>query len=180
MTARAIRSPAEAGEEKLAILKSTSYRDYLTKICGCSEEVANCFQGRTLGFFGLGADAVPAADVRDLGYPGFAGLGLPAAPTPAWSEPYIYHFPDGNASLARLLVRALIPDVAPGSTMDDVVLAPFDYGRLDRAGQTCASGSTRPASTSATPATRCSRLRARRRAASRRGASMRCSPASTW
>ena len=54
-----------------------------------------------------------------------------AKPTPAWSEPYIYHFPDGNASLARLLVRALIPGVAPGSTMDDVVLAPFDYGRLD-------------------------------------------------
>src|SRR5262249_60261598 len=35
-------------EEKLAILKKTSYRDYLVKICGCSEEVANCFQGRTL------------------------------------------------------------------------------------------------------------------------------------
>src|SRR5262249_32909799 len=39
--------------------------------------------------------------------------------------------PDGNASLARLLVRALIPAVAPGRTMDDVVLAPFDYGKLD-------------------------------------------------
>ena len=59
------------------ILKRTSYRDYLIKICGCSEEVANCFQGRTLGFFGLGSDAVPAADARELGYPGFAGLGLP-------------------------------------------------------------------------------------------------------
>ena len=48
-------------------------------------------------------------------------------------EPYIYHFPDGNASLARLLVRSLIPAVAPGSTMDDIVLAPFDYARLDLA-----------------------------------------------
>ncbi len=70
-------------EEKLAILKRTSYRDYLTKVCGCSEEVANCFQGRTLGFFGLGCDAVPAAEARDLGYPGFQGLGLPA---PAGSQ----------------------------------------------------------------------------------------------
>src|SRR5262249_1152351 len=43
-------------EEKLDILKRTSYRDYLTGPCGCSEEVANCFQGRTLGFFGLGCD----------------------------------------------------------------------------------------------------------------------------
>src|SRR5438093_7335331 len=46
-------------EEKRKIIKTTSYRDYLTKICGCSEQAANCFQGRTLGFFGLGCDAVP-------------------------------------------------------------------------------------------------------------------------
>ncbi len=56
--------------EKLAVLKTTSYRDYVTRICGCGEEVANCFQGRTQGFFGLGCDAVPAADVREFGYPG--------------------------------------------------------------------------------------------------------------
>jgi spermidine dehydrogenase len=118
-------------DEKREILRRTSYRDYLVRICGMSEEAANCFQGRTLGFFGLGADAVPAADVRDLGYPGFAGLDLPAETNAAWSEPYIYHFPDGNAALARLLVRALIPGTAPGRTMDDVVEAPFDYGRLD-------------------------------------------------
>jgi spermidine dehydrogenase len=104
------------------------------KICGCGEEVANCFQGRPLGYFGLGADAVPAADVRDHGYPGFAGLKLPRG-SEAWSEPYIYHFPDGNASIARLLVRSLIPAVARGQTMDDVVRAVFDYGRLDRPGQ---------------------------------------------
>jgi hypothetical protein len=46
----------KSAEEKLKILKTTSYRDYLVKICGCSEEVANCFQGRPLGFFGLGCD----------------------------------------------------------------------------------------------------------------------------
>ncbi len=121
--------------EKLSLLKSTSYRDYLIKICGCAEEVADCFQGRPLGFYGLGADAVPASDVRGLGYPGFAGLGLPADADHGYSEPYIYHFPDGNASLARLLVRALVPGVASGKTMDDVVLAPFDYRRLDAAGR---------------------------------------------
>ena len=120
-------------EEKRDVLKSISYRDYLTRFCGCSEEAANCFQGRTLGFFGLGCDAVPAADARDLGYPGFDGLGLPARSSPR--EPYIYHFPDGNASLARLLVRSLLPDAAPGHSMEDVVLAPFDYGKLDRDGQ---------------------------------------------
>ena len=124
--------PAHSEDEKLKVLKTTSYRDYLTKICGCNEEVANCFQGRTLGFFGLGCDAIPAADVRDFGYPGLAGLGLPAQSQEEWNEPYIYHFPDGNASLARLLVRSLIPGIAPGSTMEDIVLAPFDYAGLDR------------------------------------------------
>jgi spermidine dehydrogenase len=123
-----------SADAKLKILKATSYRDYLIKLCGCSEEVANCFQGRPLGFFGLGCDAVPAFDLRSFGYPGFAGLGLPSDEHPEWSEPYIYHFPDGNASLARLLVRALIPDAAAGRTMDDIVLARFDYGQLDRDG----------------------------------------------
>jgi spermidine dehydrogenase len=120
--------------EKLRILRKTSYRDYLMQICGCSEEAANCLQGRTLGFFGLGCDAVPAFDVRSFGYPGFDGLGLPADDHPEWKEPYIYHFPDGNASLARLLVRKLVPGAANGETMDDIVLAGFDYERLDRDG----------------------------------------------
>ena len=131
----AARDPlsGKSTQEKTRILKTTSYRDYLVKICGCSDEVANCFQGRPLGFFGLGCDAVSALDLRSFGYPGFAGLKLPADDPPEWSEPYIYHFPDGNASLARLLVRALVPDAAPGRTMDDIVLAGFDYGALDRA-----------------------------------------------
>jgi spermidine dehydrogenase len=122
-------------DEKLKVLKTTSYRDYLIRHCGCGNEVADCFQGRTLDFFGLGCDAVAAADVRDFGYPGFAGLGLPVVANPERSEPYIYHFPDGNASLGRLLVRALLPAVAPGHGMDDIVLAPFDYTALDREGQ---------------------------------------------
>jgi spermidine dehydrogenase len=47
-------------------------------------------------------------------------------------EPYIYHFPDGNASIARLIVRSLVPSVAAGDTMEDVVSARFDYSTLDR------------------------------------------------
>jgi len=123
----------KSADEKIEVLKATSYRDYLIKVCGCSDEVANCFQGRPLGFFGLGCDAVSALDLRSFDYPGFAGLKLPVDDHPEWSEPYIYHFPDGNASLARLLVRALIPGMASGHTMDDIVLAGFDYDRLDRA-----------------------------------------------
>ncbi len=44
---------------------------------------------------------------------------------------YRFHFPDGNASIARLLVRELIPD-AVGHTAEDIVTAQVDYSRLDR------------------------------------------------
>jgi spermidine dehydrogenase len=126
--------PGMTEAEKIDFLKKISYRDYLIKYCGCSVEVANCFQGRTLEFFALGCDSVAAFDVMEVGYPGFRGLGLPPrGPNAELDEPYIYHFPDGNASIARLLVRTLIPGVAPGATMEDVILAKFDYHMLDRA-----------------------------------------------
>ena len=44
------------------------------------------------------------------------------------------HFPDGNATIARLLVRSLLPDAVPGATQEDVVTARVDYARLDAAG----------------------------------------------
>ncbi|MGD8417598.1 MAG: FAD-dependent oxidoreductase, partial [Pseudomonadales bacterium] len=47
------------------------------------------------------------------------------------SEPYIFHFPDGNASIARALVRSLIPGTLSGSTMEDIVLVRARYHRLD-------------------------------------------------
>ncbi len=50
---------------------------------------------------------------------------------PEQDEPYIFHFPDGNASIARLLVRSLVPGVLPGHSMEDIVMARADYARLD-------------------------------------------------
>ena len=46
-------------------------------------------------------------------------------------RPLYFHFPDGNASLARIMVRKLIPNAAPGKSMQDVVLAKFNYDQLD-------------------------------------------------
>ena len=45
-------------------------------------------------------------------------------------------FPDGNASVARLLVQKMIPDVAPNMKgFEDVAIARFNYGALDQADQ---------------------------------------------
>jgi spermidine dehydrogenase len=42
------------------------------------------------------------------------------------------HFPDGNATIARLLVRDLLPQAVPGKSVEDVVTARVDYAELDR------------------------------------------------
>src|ERR1700756_3950555 len=92
------------------------------------------FVGRTSDLFGAPASLVPALYAAATGYPGFQGLDLgPSREVQAENEPYIDHFPDGNASIARLLVRKLIPGVAPGTSMENIVTAPFSYDQLDRA-----------------------------------------------
>ena len=117
--------------EKIAYLKKVSYRDYLRKDAGLGDEAVKYFDGATQDLLAMGPDIVPALEALGSRFPGFARLGLKDEEEPGLDEPYIYHFPDGNASIARLLTRNLIPSVAPGHTMDDVVLANFDYGKLD-------------------------------------------------
>lgn len=127
--------PGKTAEEKADTLATTSYRDFLLKNVGLSEGAVKYFQSRTNDFMALSIDAVAAADAYSVGFPGFAGMNLAPISEEAaaeMEEPYIYHFPDGNASVARLLVRSLIPGVAPGHTMDDIVLAAFDYAKLDQ------------------------------------------------
>jgi spermidine dehydrogenase len=124
-------------QQKLARLVTISYADYLTKFCKVTPEALPFFQTFPHDLFGVGIDAVSAAacyaspdDYESFTYPGFDGLGFPEREK---DEPYIFHFPDGNASVARLLVRSLIPGAVPGATMDDVVTARADYSKLDRA-----------------------------------------------
>jgi spermidine dehydrogenase len=127
--------------ERKARLSRMSYRTFLLDVLGAHPDCLPFYQARTHDLYGLGIDAVPALDCWGLGYPGFAGLGLEREPSPgltftgsgsvAKEERPFFHFADGNASLARLLVRSLIPGCAPGSTAEDIVGAPFDYARLD-------------------------------------------------
>ena len=130
--------PGLSKPEKRAKLATISYADYLTKFCKITPDALPFFQRFTHDEFCAGIDAVSALACYEVGdeymaitFPGFDGLGFPP-----WKgeDPYIFHFPDGNASIARLLVRSLIPGVVPGESMDDVVTARADYGKLDDAG----------------------------------------------
>ena len=121
--------------ERRAVLEAHSWRDYLASFGGHGEEVLAVMQKWSHGLWAIGADALPASMAWGEGYPGFAGMDLGYA----WAESEDeaggdFFFPDGNASIARLLVRELVPDAAPGNSMDDIVTARFDYAALDTPG----------------------------------------------
>jgi spermidine dehydrogenase len=135
--------PGLSSDRKKARLARISYAAYLTDVAGADPGVLPFLQARPHGLYGVGIDAVSAQDAWGLGLPGLQGLGLDAAPGPGMgrdairneeAERYFFHFPDGNASLARLLVRRLVPGAIPGSSVEDVVTARADYARLDEEG----------------------------------------------
>ena len=109
---------------------------------GARPGVLGIYQTRTYGLFGFGVDAVPAQDAWALGLPGFQGMQLEPGNGPGQNydsirhpdaEDYYFHFPDGNATVARLLVRRLVPAAVPGTSADDVVTSRVDYAKLDDA-----------------------------------------------
>lgn len=136
-TAKVDYLPDLPPEQKRAKLNKISYADFLTKFCKVHPDALKFFQSYTNDLFAVGIDAVPALACYEAGddyggftYAGFAGMDLGGKV--GKEEPYIFHFPDGNASIVRLLVRSLIPGSIPGTTMDDVVTARADYRRLDQ------------------------------------------------
>lgn len=111
-------------------VRETSYYDFLKNQVGLSETGLNYLKSVSLDYWGHAINAVSVLDAHQNQYAGVQNLGLPKEKDE--KEPYIYHFPDGNASIARLLVRKMIPNVAVGNTMEDVVTAKFDYHQLDK------------------------------------------------
>lgn len=135
--------PGLTSAQKKDQLSRMSYKDFLLNVVKVHPEATAFYQTRTHGEWGVGIDAEPALDCWAQGLPGFQGLGLEPGPAPRMSYTaagyasggsYSFHFPDGNASIARLLVRSLIPDAVPGHTAEDIVTARVDYNRLDHGG----------------------------------------------
>ena len=130
--------PQMSADEKQIALRSISYIDFLSKFVGASKETIDFFCMWRASYMGNGADLTPALNAMRYGLPGAKGLGLAETIQNMRYQPHSYkedfHFPDGNASVARMLVRRLIPDVAPGSSMHDIISARFDYSKLDQSG----------------------------------------------
>jgi spermidine dehydrogenase len=127
--------PGLTPEQKKRKLLKTSYKDFLLRDAKVHPDVVKLWQSITHDLYTVGIDAVSAADCAREGLPGFKGITLPEdrSENPEKDEPYIFHFPDGNASIARLLVRSLVPGTLPGHTMEDIVTARANYAALDDA-----------------------------------------------
>jgi spermidine dehydrogenase len=134
--------PGLSAHEKKLRLSRISYTSYLRDELHAEPTAVAFCQALTHDWFGVGGDAVSALDAWGLEYPGFRGLKLPRGSIPQMSATpagyqdtggsAVLHFPDGNATIARLLVRSLIPATAANSSPVDMVTARLDYTQLDR------------------------------------------------
>jgi spermidine dehydrogenase len=141
--------PGLSSDDKKQKLIRMSYQDFLLNVAKVHPDAAWFYQTRSTGLFLMNVDAVPAYYAWNMNYPGFQGMNLdPTPPDVLINEPggahgrenqqrasaggRSIHFPDGNATIARLLIRSLIPDAVPGRTQEDVVTSRVDYAKLDR------------------------------------------------
>ncbi|HVI07533.1 MAG TPA: NAD(P)-binding protein [Candidatus Binatia bacterium] len=125
--------PALNSEQKRDRLARISYAQFLTELAGAHADVVRVYQSISEPLFGVGIEAIAALDAAGAGYPGFDGMGIVAEGLEN-ERKYFFHFPDGNASVARLLVRQMIPEAMPGQSATDVVSARAGYAKLDRDG----------------------------------------------
>ena len=116
-------------KDKLAnYINSNSYYDYLKNNLGVDDpEVFKMARNSGLDWAHTGTDLMTIKTAKDVGAMGFV-------PKEIYDEenPYIYHFPDGNAGIARALVKKMIPNVAKGSNAEELVMSKFKYAELDK------------------------------------------------
>jgi spermidine dehydrogenase len=152
--------PGLSSDEKKQRLSRMSYEAFLRDVAHADPAVLKFYRARTHGEWGVGTDAVSALDCWAFDMPGFQGLKLAKGSiarmgyTPAGyadtGGSLRLHFPDGNATIARLLVRDLIPQAVRGSPVpgnsasgshaawspaEEIVTARIDYSRLDAPGE---------------------------------------------
>ena len=111
-----------------AYLYRHNYFDYLQTTLGVDDPgVLRMARHSGIDWSNAAAELLSIGEARECGALGFA-------PVPVFDEdhPYIHHFPDGNAGVARALVKYLIPEIAAGDLAEGLVSAKFDYQELDR------------------------------------------------
>jgi len=109
-------------------IHSHSYFDYLKNTLGVDDSgVMRMARHSALDWASAGTDVMTIGAAKSCGALGFA-------PKAVYDEenPYIYHFPDGNAGVARALVKKMIPGVGEGNNAEELILSKFKYAELDK------------------------------------------------
>ena len=128
--------------EQYDYINTVSYNRFLTDKVGLSQATIAMFDGHLLVLNGVSGWQHTVLEAISAGAPGLRAMGwltnfvdsLAAMMIDGVAE--IRMFPDGNASVARLIVQKLIPNVSPGMKgVEDVAVAKFDYAELDREAQ---------------------------------------------
>jgi spermidine dehydrogenase len=140
--------PGLSSDEKKQRLSRISYQAFLREVVRADPAVLKYYYAKTMDEQGVGIDAQSALDCWAFDLPGFQGMNLAKGSiarmgfTPKGYEEtggsYRLHFPDGNATIARLLVRDLLPHAVqgasnPASAAEDIITARIDYAQLDSA-----------------------------------------------
>lgn len=121
----------KTADEKVALLQTTSYRDYLLNHVGMAEESLAVQKGS----WAMGLDTCTAWFAFFRHAPGFEGLGLTRpehSPEGAEHRADDYTLPGGNSDVARLIIRSLIPDALPAGDVIEIADKRMDYTVLDR------------------------------------------------
>ena len=124
--------PALSPAEKAEALKKMSYQAYLRDYVKLSDSAISYFAGD--GYRNnKRVDTCPAYEAwKERRLPGFAGMKVDG--DAVFQSDFEAHFPDGNATIARLLVNRLVPAAVPGThDMNSIVTAQFNYSKLDGA-----------------------------------------------
>jgi spermidine dehydrogenase len=142
--------PGLSSDEKKQRLSRMSYQAFLREVVRADPAVLKYYYARTMDEQGVGIDAQSALDCWAFDLPGFQGMNLAKGSIPRMGftpkgyedtgGSYRLHFPDGNATIARLLVRDLLPHAVPGTAdpataAEDIVTARIDYAQLDAAAE---------------------------------------------
>jgi spermidine dehydrogenase len=126
--------PGIADKEKA--LLEMSWEKFIREKMGLGDEAVRFANLYATDLVGLGCDAVSAFAGYEVG-PGFAGMGGEGFQEVDGILRYAYdpqsRFPDGNHTIARRLLRAILPEAVPGGeTMEAVFNSIIDYSALDK------------------------------------------------
>jgi spermidine dehydrogenase len=125
--------------EKWDYIHSTSYNQFLLERVGLAEETIPLLGVMTRHLSGVTGANLTVMEAMTSGSGGTRGMGWLSNMATSLGGAMIGYlasssmFPDGNASVARLLVQNLIPAVAPDMKgPEDVAVTRFNYDALDR------------------------------------------------